>query len=115
MSSKIKEINKDMPHLGSLALNHIEQSGNTRHAVAKKIDISPISVNRYVKERSLHGYILFNISKCINVNLFDVIAHDASLEGVARVTNKEQQLLQRIADLEKELAIYKEIVLGRKG
>lgn len=115
MASRMYQTQNEMPHVGNIVLQQVKRLELSKNALAKKIDISPISISRYVQQPSLHAYILFNISKSLQVNLFDIIAQSPQLNDVPKInTSTEQQLLQRIADLEKELSIYKEIVMGKK-
>ena len=51
----------------------------------------------------------------LDVNMFDILAKAHPVHPPAIVNTNEQLLQQRVIDLEKELAIYKEIVRGKMG
>ena len=113
MANNAKQIDKDMPHIGTMVKECIEQSKHKKIAIARSIQASPISIDRYIEQKSLQCYTLFNLSKALNVNLFDIIAKCKQLENIPCADSATETLKQRITDLEKELAIYKEIVRGK--
>jgi hypothetical protein len=102
-----------MAHIGSIVKQSIRTIETKKIAIARSIQASPISIDRYIQQKSLQCYTLFNLSKALNVNLFGMIAKCQQLENIPCADIAGETLKQRITDLEKELAIYKEIVRGK--
>jgi hypothetical protein len=110
MANTIQKNIGDMPHCGKLIEQIMQEKRFTKSNVANGLNISPISINRYIEQHSLQTGIVWKVGKVLGVNLLDTLA---KAHPIAAPTNNELILQQRIADLEKELAIYKEIVKGR--
>ena len=123
LSTMLKAGDGSMPHIGRFLSEKLDQSNLLQADLARKMNITSIGVSRYFKQPTIHVAILWNASTILKHNLF---ADLAALHPVGLTTKKEEKLQekidqdmavkdQQIADLQKELAIYKEIVLGRKG
>jgi transcriptional regulator with XRE-family HTH domain len=110
MASKAKQISNEMPHIGSIVKENIEKSRFNQAAIGRLLNISAVGVSRYTAEKSLQCYILWNLSKVFQVNLFEPIGEALALPKQNVISQNELLLQQRVIDLEKELAIYKEIV-----
>jgi plasmid maintenance system antidote protein VapI len=110
MANTIQQNIADMPHCGKLIEQIMQEKRFTKSNVANGLHISPISINRYIEQHSLQTGIVWKVGKVLGVNMLDTIA---KAHPIAVSTNNELLLQQRIADLEKELAIYKEIVARR--
>jgi hypothetical protein len=113
MANQTSFISKEMPHIGSLVKEHIHQSRLRPSEIGRKMDITPICITRYMQQKSLQCYTLWNLSKALQVNIFEPIGQALPITSPVVVNEKELLLQQRIVDLEKELAIYKEIVRGK--
>jgi hypothetical protein len=113
MASKLKQISSEMPNIGLIVKAEIEKSGFNKSEIGRLLKISSIGVSRYTTEKSLQCYILWNLSKIFKVNLFAPIVEALDLPNPSTTKNNELLLQQRIVDLEKELAIYKEIVRAK--
>jgi hypothetical protein len=110
MASKLKQIATDMPHIGSMVKQNIDKSRYNQTQIGRLINISAIGVGRYTVEKSLQCYILWNLSKVFGVNMFEPIGQALNLPTTSSISPNELILQQRVIDLEKELAIYKEIM-----
>ena len=104
-----------MPHIGSIVKQHIAKSKLTHSQLGRIMNISPISFSRYGEQKSLQSYLLWSLGKVLDVNMFDILAKAHPVHPPAIVNTNEQMLQQRVIDLEKELAIYKEIMRGKMG
>ena len=113
MASKLKQISIEMPHIGTIVKENLDKSRYNQSQIARLIGTTAIGVGRYTKEKSLQCYILWNLSKVFQVNLFEPIGQALNLPVDTNISPNELLLQQRVADLEKELAIYKEIALSR--
>jgi plasmid maintenance system antidote protein VapI len=110
MANTVQQHIADMPHCGKMIEQIMKENRFTKSNVANGLNISPISINRYIEQHSLQTGIVWKVSKVLGVNMFDAIA---KAHPIAVSTNNELILQQRITDLEKELAIYKEILKAR--
>jgi hypothetical protein len=113
MASKLKQISSEMPHIGTIVKENLDKSRYNKSEIARLTGTTAIGVSRYTKETSLQCYILWNLSKVFQVNLFEPLGQALKLPIAPTISPNELHLQQRVADLEKELVIYKEIVLGR--
>jgi transcriptional regulator with XRE-family HTH domain len=113
MASKTPHISKEMPNIGSILKENLDKSRYRPSELGRMLHISPISISRYTQQKSLQCYTLWNLSKVLNVNLFEPIVNALAITSPTNVNQTELLLQQRIIDLEKELAIYKEIVRGK--
>lgn len=111
MATKLKQISSEMIHVGSIVQQHMAKCPYNQTQIGRMIGTSSINVGRYAKEKSLQCYILWNLSKVFKTNLFEPIGEALNLPKPSTISPNEIMLQQRVADLEKELAIYKEIVL----
>jgi hypothetical protein len=113
-----------MPHLGQLMDSKIYETRNTRASIGKLIGKSHITVFGYTEEPSLHARILWDLSKALDFDFFEHLSICLNLNNSVQSKNEENQknftkadqitvLEEKVKDLEKELAIYKEIVLKR--
>lgn len=115
MANKISLISKEMPHIGSIVKTNVENSKYRHSELGRMLQISPISISRYMQQKSLQCYTVWNLSKALQVNMFDTIGNELGIQTPITINTNEVLLQQRIVDLEKELAIYKEIVMGKMG
>jgi len=104
----------DPTSIGNLVHWYIKEQGINKNEVAKKLDVSDITLNRYFKQKSLQTIILWRIAKAINYNLFAFLAERIN---IAYSTTKEtelekqiEQLQQENHDLKKENLLMKEIL-----
>ena len=107
-----------MPHLGRLLDEKLKAAKLTRDDVGKRIGKKGVTVYGYLEEPSLHARILWELSKALNFDFFEYLSQclhqgASATDKLNDATTQITQLQNRIADLEKELAIYKEIVLKR--
>ncbi len=117
---------KKMPHLGSLMDQKIYETHNTRNSIGKLIGKSHLTVFGYTKEASLQCRILWDLSQALNFDFFEHLSKCLDLNGKFEDENINTEkniskdtaianLQQEISDLQKELAIYKEIVFKKLG
>jgi hypothetical protein len=102
-----------MPHIGSIIKTNVEKSKQRHSELGRILQISPISISRYMQQKSLQCYTVWNLSKVLQVNMFETIGNELGIEKPTAINANEVLLQQRIIDLEKELAIYKDILRGK--
>ncbi len=107
-----------MPHLGGLINAKIQEKHLTRDAVGKSIGKKGITVYGYTLESSVQARILWEMSKALDFDFFEHLSkclHNGA-SATDKFNNAQEQIAQlqsRITDLEKEVAIYKAIVLKK--
>ena len=115
-----------MPHLGNLVDQKIYETHNTRVSIGNLIGKSHLTVYGYTKEASLHSRILWDLSQALNFDFFEHLSKCLNLNGKFDDENIDKEktiskdttianLQQQVSDLQKELAIYKEIVFNKLG
>ena len=105
------------PHIGQLLEKRMVESRLRQSEVAKRMGINPSAVARYFGQGSVQVGILWKMGLALGRNLPAEVAEAFPIAPAAD-TDTGGALAQaqaRIADLEKELAIYKSIVLAGKG
>jgi hypothetical protein len=105
------------PHMGRLLEGRIRQSGRTHAVISRDLGIAQTGVARYLQQPSLQAGILWKVGLSIRHNFFDELAGHFPVAAPEKVAAQAAALAAkdaRIAELEKELAIYKEIVLARR-
>lgn len=115
------------PHMGHLLGKRIREKKIVRAALARKIGVADTGVTRYLAQPSLQMAIIWKVGLAMGHNFFaelsDAFPVQVPDEALAATQQAADALIkaqlaekdQRIADLEKELAIYKGIVMGGKG
>jgi hypothetical protein len=109
-----------------LLRKRMKLAGMTPAALSRKLSVSSVTVGRYFKSSSLQSGILWNAGMVLKHNFFaemgkympapfhDVDVEKTSSDFQALLNGKDAELAardQQIKDLEKELAIYKAIVM----
>lgn len=122
---KIQPEANPYPHMGALLRQHIREKKVTHASLSRRIGIANTGLSRYLRQPSLQAGILWKIGLAISHNFFAELGHafpvpdeaQAAAQQAADALIKAQldEKDQRIADLEKELAIYKSIVMSGKG
>jgi transcriptional regulator with XRE-family HTH domain len=95
-----------MPHAGNLLYKIMLEKRVSQAALARGLNVSDTGVLRYLQQPSLHAAILWKEGKILNHNFFEELS---ALHPVKK-SNAEKE--QELADLKKELEIYKRIVEG---
>ncbi|NNV55787.1 hypothetical protein [Limnovirga soli] len=107
------------PHVGNMLQQFLVTNKLSKAAVAKKLQVTAPVVSAYLKNRSMQVGVLWNVSLAVEHNFMADLADafPATLNGGLNTSWKQQLAAkdQRIAELEKELAIYKSIVISRNG
>lgn len=97
------------PHMGHMMLRQMAMARLNMSDTAKGLDVSPTGVLRYSRQASLQAGLVWKLGLVFRHNMLADIAAAFPIAPVA-----DAPLLERIKDLEKELAIYKSIVLAGK-
>jgi transcriptional regulator with XRE-family HTH domain len=108
------------PHIGKLIGKLLKDQSITNASLAKKLGLkSPKSITEYLRRPSLQADIIWKISEVLHRNIFREFANEMDIQMPPHNSyTTDQKLIEkdnRIAELEKELSIYKEIVgVGRR-
>lgn len=107
------------PHMGALLAKRIREKGFRNIDLVNKLQVHNAAITQYIKNPSLQAGILWNIGTVIKHNFFAELGTlmpvpfiHTQLENT--ISELQQQLTLKdvqIKELEKELAIYKNIVL----
>jgi len=118
----IQEEAHPYPHMGAMMRKRIQEKGIIHAVIARKLGIAQTGMSRYFQQPSLQAGILWKTGLVIGHNFFTELGRafpitlpDAKQEAAdqsmaAQLAAKDQ----RITELEKELAIYKSIVMAGK-
>jgi len=103
-----------MPHNGNLLTNYVLENKINRAELARKMNRSNTSIYQYAESPSLQMGILWNASLILKHNF---VAELGNLLPVEYTTQKETELLEQVANQQKEierlsleLSVYKNIV-----
>ena len=99
-----------MPHNGNLVKQILFETRVTQSDLARGLQTSPVNITRLMDRNVLKTSHLWDISKVVRVNMFDKLG---KIHPVQTPTPNEILLQQRVSDLEKEVAIYKDLLKGR--
>lgn len=99
--------NKNMPHNGQLLKRLMDERRYTQSQLAYELGTQNVTVFRLIEKESISSHYLWQLSIAMNINLFTVLAQ---LHPVNTPTAKETELEKQVLDLQKEVAIYKELL-----
>jgi transcriptional regulator with XRE-family HTH domain len=99
--------NKNMPHNGQLLKRLMDERRYTQSQLAYELGTQNVTVFRLIEKESISSHYLWQLSNAMNINLFTVLAQ---LHPVNTPTAKEIELEKQVLDLQKEVAIYKELL-----
>ncbi|PVV61901.1 helix-turn-helix domain-containing protein [Chryseobacterium sp. HMWF035] len=99
------------PHLGELVRKIIDDKKLTQAEVARRMQISPTSLANYFNQSSLQFGIVWNIGLAIGYDFLTELTNyypsTLALNEDAKIVKELTEKTQRIADMEKEIEIYK--------
>lgn len=108
-----KKRKEDPKPLGNYIQWHIEQNKIKKLSVAKYLDITPNSLNKYFKQTSFQFIILWRISQAVKHNfLMELgeqlnIPYETKAEKALKAQLQEKE--EHIKELESQLRVYKQI------
>ena len=108
-----KKRKEDPKPLGNYIQWHIEQNKIKKLSVAKYLDITPNSLNKYFKQTSFQFIILWRISQAVKHNfLMELgeqlgIAYETKAEKALKSQLQEKE--EHLKELESQLRVYKQI------
>lgn len=120
---KVQDEQHPYPHIGQLLSQQLLKRGWSHTKLAKELEVSDSSTLHYVRQTSLQVGLMWKAGLVLHHNFFGGLAQQFPVpfdqpereQEVAALQKEVQDRDARIRDLEKELAIYKEIVLRTKG
>ena len=99
--------NKNMPHNGQLLKSLMDERRYTQSQLAYELGTQNVTIFRLIEKESISCHYLWQLSKAMDLNLFTVLAQ---LHPINTPTAKELELEKQVLDLQKEVAIYKELL-----
>ena len=107
-----------LPHMGELIKKRILEKKISFSEVARRMKVSQPTISNYFHQSSLQTKVLFNISIAIEHNLFaDIMQYLPQNIQNANNTTFHDTIIQQqeqIAELSKEINIYKQILNNNK-
>ncbi len=110
----------EMPHLGNYLDELLTKKRVTKAELARAIGKSAVTVGGYIGEASLQTRIIWDISNAIGHDILGELSDILNINGQnnnlqAHSTKDEQiaALKMKVQDLEKEVAIYKGLLLQK--
>ena len=96
----------EMPHNGYRLENYVRKSGKKSTALSQEMGYSPPLLMRLFNTPSLRTHIWWKLGLLIDRNIF---AEFAEIYPVKYKSKREEQLEIELADVKKELEIYRRI------
>ena len=116
MKTNTKTTN-ELPHMGTFIKNKIDSQNYSYAEIARKMNIHQSTINGYFIQQTLQTKTIWKLSHAIGYNLFtDLIRLLPQELQSSNKTSFQDTILtqqQEIADLKKEIAIYKEILIKK--
>lgn len=106
-----RESESPYPHIGDMVWNVLYEQKITQAELARRLQVTPSSVADYLKQSSLQFGILWNISIALKYDFLGKIMNNYPesfpLNPISKLVIELTAQKQTIADLEKEISIYK--------
>lgn len=100
-----RELN--MPHNGHLLAKVMAEKRFTHAQLARALNTPQMTIKRFTEKQSIKSNDLWNLGVAMDVNFFILLAQ---YHPVQNGTEKEIALQQQVYDLQKEVAIYKDLL-----
>lgn len=103
----LNETDHPHPHLGNMIAKVMQEKRLTKSHVARKMNISPSTMAKYLENQSIQFGILWRLCLAIEYDFLSaLITHYPAFVPKEEPT----EAYEKIKDLEKEIAIYKNIL-----
>ncbi len=99
-----------MPHNGHMLTAVMAERRFTNAQLAHTLKVSPTYIVRLMARPNIKAGDLWKLSNPLGVNLLEKLAR---LHPIQTPGETEKALQQRVADLEKEVAIYKDLLKSK--
>ena len=99
-----------MPHNGQMLAAAMVERRFSSSQLGRAINKNSTAVNRLIAKPSIFAGDLWTLSTALGINLLDKLAIQ---HPIHTPSENEKTLQQRIADLEKEVAIYKDLLKAK--
>lgn len=115
MSKKTEPEQNHFPHLGKLIEKKTRETNKSNASIAASIGVSPIGYARYFEQSSIQFRILWKISIALKYNfladMMDYLPEDVLHNSQSSYKETIEAQANEIADLKKEIEIYKSILM----
>ncbi len=105
------------PHIGHMILKFLFEKKITQADLARRLNVSPSTMASYFRQPSIQFGILWNIGIALDhdflTELTNYYPSDFIFNAKSKLVEELRNKTQQLADLEKEIAIYKK-ALGIK-
>jgi len=96
-----------MQHNGELLKQLMKEKNYTQSELARALNTQVVTVYRLLTKQSFTSDYLWKLGEILNVNLFSILGQT---HPVKTPTPKEIELENQVMDMQKEIAIYKELL-----
>ena len=103
----MKTITNEMPHNGNQLKKYIKESGKKITLLSRDMGYAFPALTQMVSTQSIRTHIWWELGLLINRNIF---AEFGEMFPVEYKSKREQQLEAELADVKKELEIYRRIL-----
>ena len=106
-----------LPHMGTFIKSKIDEQKISYAEVCRRLNITQPTINGYFIQETIQTKTIWKLSHAIGYNLFTDLIRllPEELQNSNKTSFQETILTQQqeIADLKKEIAIYKEILIRK--
>jgi len=99
--------NNNMPHNGQMLKQLMAEKHYSSSNLARALNTQIVTIYRLVEKHTISTEYLWKLSSILNTNMFSLFAQ---MHPVKTLTPREIDLEKKVYDLEKEIAIYKELL-----
>ena len=96
-----------MPHNGQLLKQLMTEKHFSSSELARQLNTQIVTIYRLIDKSTISSEYLWKLGEILNVNMFSLLAQ---YHPVTTPTTKETELEIQVRDLQKENAIYKELL-----
>lgn len=96
-----------MPHNGQMLKKLMTERRYTQSQLAYELGAQNVTIFRLLEKDSISSSYLWKLSNAMNINFFTLLAQQ---HPVKTPTEKEIELEKQVSKLQKEVAIYKELL-----
>jgi|Laugresp1bdmlbsn_1035097.scaffolds.fasta_scaffold73005_1 hypothetical protein len=99
--------NNKMPHIGQLIKELLVEKHYSQSDLGRLLNTQVVTIYRLVGKPTISSEYLWKIGNILNINLFSLLAQ---YHPVKTPTPNEIALEKQVNELQKEIAIYKELL-----
>ena len=103
---------KSSPHIGNMLAQLLKEKRISKSELGRLLNIHSGSIAGYIKQSSMQTALLWKLGQALDFDFFAALSAKFPLK---KPTETEIKLEQQLADVKKENALYKQILMGKAG